>query len=84
MLTANPAAALTAGSFAGLVAGLATQVGMGNAVAGVFMAMSRPFRVGNNLTVGANSGIVWNINLMHTVLDAGDREILIPSSTIVT
>ncbi|MFH1560424.1 MAG: mechanosensitive ion channel domain-containing protein [Chloroflexota bacterium] len=84
LLTSNAAAALTAGSFAGLVAGLATQTVIGNAVAGVFLAISRPVRIGDNITVGGNSGTVKNITLMHTVLNAEDRDIMIPSSNIVT
>ncbi|MFW6174311.1 MAG: mechanosensitive ion channel domain-containing protein [Chloroflexota bacterium] len=84
LLTENAAAALTAGSFAGLVAGLATQSVLGNAVAGVFLAVARPVRVGDSVTIGANSGTIINITLMHLVLQTPDRDILIPSSTVVT
>ncbi|MDA0262717.1 MAG: mechanosensitive ion channel [Chloroflexi bacterium] len=84
LLTSNVAAALTAGSFAGLVAGLATQSVMGNAVAGMFLTLSRPIRIGDNVTIGGNSGRVTNITLMHIVLGIEDREIMIPSSNVVT
>jgi small conductance mechanosensitive channel len=84
LLTSNVAAALTAGSFAGLVAGLATQSVIGNAVAGVFLALSRPVRVGDNITVAGNSGQVVNVTLMHLVLSTEDSEIMIPSSNVVT
>ena len=84
LLTSNVAAALTAGSFAGLVAGMATQTVMGNMVAGVFLAIARPIRIGDNVTVAGNTGVVLNTTLMHLVLQTEDREFLIPSSNVVT
>ena len=83
VLTSNAAAALTMGSFAGLVAGFASQTVMGNAVAGLFMAIARPIKLADSVTISGNSGIVIKITLMHTVLNTEDREILIPSSNIV-
>ena len=82
VLTNNPAAALTMGSFAGLVAGFASQTVMGNALAGLFMTIARPIRVKDKVTIGANTGTVIRITLMHTVLNTEDCEILIPSSNI--
>lgn len=84
LFTANAAAVLTLGSFFGLVAGFASQTVMGNALAGVFLAITRPFRPGDRVTIGGNSGLVHDIGIMHTILDAGERYILIPSSTIVS
>jgi len=83
LITANITAALTTGAFAGMVAGLAAQTVIGNAVAGVFIALYRPVRVGDNVTVAGNTGKVVGITMMHIILDAGDREIMIPSSQIV-
>ncbi len=83
VLTSNAAAALTLGSFAGLVAGFTGQAVMGNALAGLFMAIARPIKVGDRVTIGSNSGIVSRISLMHTVLSEEDHETLIPSSNIV-
>ena len=79
VLTSNAAAALTMGSFAGLVAGFASQTVTGNAVAGLFMAIARPIKLKDRVTIGGNSGIVIKITLMHTVLSEKDREILIPA-----
>ena len=82
LLTENWAAALTLGSFGGLVAGFATQTVLGNAVAGLFLAVGRPFDVGDEVTVGGNSGTVADITLMHTVLVADGQEIMIPSRNV--
>ena len=84
LLTANVAVALTTGAFAGLVAGLATQAVIGNTVAGIFIAIFRPVRIGDNVTISGNTGVVTSINLMHTILGTEDQEIMIPSSQIIT
>ena len=84
VLTDNAAAALTMGSFAGLVAGFATQTVIGNTVAGLFIAIGRPIVLGDSVTISGNSGTVADITLMHIVLDADDRRILIPSSNVVS
>jgi len=84
ILTDNAAAALTMGSFAGLIAGFASQTVMGNTVAGLFLAIGRPIGLGDNVTIGGNSGTIADITLMHIVLEADDRRILIPSSQVVS
>jgi hypothetical protein len=82
----DPAAALTVGSFGGLVIGFATQTILSNVVAGVFLLLSRPFTYGDSVTVSGQTGVVKRITLMHLVLEAedGTRDILIPSGTVVT
>jgi small conductance mechanosensitive channel len=84
VLTDNPAAALTMGSFAGLVAGFASQTVMGHLVAGIFLALFRPIGIGDNVTIGRNSGTVSDITLMHVVLETDEEQSLIPSSTVVS
>jgi len=82
----NPAAALTIGSFGGLVVGFATQTILSHVVAGVFLLISRPYTFGDTITVAGQTGIVKEVKLMHLVLEAtdGTKEILIPSGTVVT
>lgn len=82
----DPAAALTVGSFGGLVVGFATQKILSHVVAGVFLLLSRPFTYGDKVTVSGQTGIVEKIKLMHLVLESedGTQEILIPSGTVVT
>jgi len=82
----NPAAALTIGSFGGLVVGFATQTILSHVVAGIFLLITRPYTFGDTITVAGQTGVVKEIKLMHLVLEAtdGTREILIPSGTVVT
>jgi hypothetical protein len=82
----DAAAALTVGSFGGLVVGFATQTILTHVVAGIFLLLSRPFTYGDVVTISAQTGVVKEIKLMHVVLETEDSEtaILIPSGTIVT
>ena len=80
----SPAAALTMGSFGGMVVGFASQTIMTHVIAGVFLLISRPFSYGDVITVAGQTGTVKEIRLMHLVLDTGKEEILIPSGTVVT
>ncbi|MCW4027109.1 MAG: mechanosensitive ion channel [Candidatus Bathyarchaeota archaeon] len=80
----NAAAALTVGSFGGLVVGFATQTILSHVVAGVFLLVSRPFTYGDTVTVAGQTGLVKEIKLMHLVLEDEEREILIPSGNVVT
>ena len=84
VVTDNAVAALTMGSFAGLVAGFASQTVMGHTVAGVFLAIFRPVGLGENVTIGRETGVVADITLMHIVLDSEEKRVLIPSSTVVS
>jgi hypothetical protein len=82
----NPAAALTVGSFGGLVVGFATQTILSHVVAGVFLLLTRPFTFGDIITVSGQRGTVKEVKLMHLTLETedGTRDILIPSGTVVT
>jgi len=82
----NPSAALTIGSFGGLVVGFATQTILSHVVAGIFLLLFRPFKYGDLITVAGKTGVVKNITLMHLVLEDQDKEnvILIPSGSVVT
>ena len=80
----SPAAALTMGSFGGMVVGFASQTIMTHVIAGVFLLITRPFSYGDVITVAGQTGTVKEIRLMHLVLDTGKEEVLIPSGTVVT
>ena len=80
----NPSSALTVGSFSGLVVGLATQNVLSHAVAGIFIAMSRPFKHADLVTIAGQTGVVEEITIMYTKLSSSDgQEILIPSGKII-
>ncbi len=81
----SASSALTVGSFSGLVIGFATQSVLTHAVAGIFIAISRPFKYGDLVTIAGQTGEVKEITIMHTKLESseGNKDILIPSGKII-
>ena len=57
---------------AGLSIGLALQGTLIHVAAGVMLAIFRPFRIGESITVGGNTGTVTDINIFFTVLETAD------------
>ena len=82
-LTGSATAALTIGSFAGLVVGFATQTVMGNAVSGLFLLLLRPVRIGDRVTVSGYTGEILTITLMHVVIRTDEQDVLLPTSSVV-
>jgi len=66
-------------TFAGLIAAGGVAIGMawsgllGNFAAGVFLLVLRPFKVGDFVTVGGQTGTVVDIGMFGTSLDAPDN-----------
>ncbi|MFH1586509.1 MAG: mechanosensitive ion channel family protein [Candidatus Diapherotrites archaeon] len=66
-----------------VVVGLAAQQTLSNVIAGVSIAVSQPFRVGDKLTIKDDYGEVEDITLRHTVINTWDnKRIIIPNSKI--
>jgi small conductance mechanosensitive channel len=72
-----------AGIFAAIL-GFASQAAFSNIISGVFMVISKPFKVGDRIEVGNRyTGIVEDITLRHTVLRNFDNQrIVIPNSVM--
>ncbi len=63
--------------------GFAAQGAFANIISGVFIVSFKPFRVGDQLTVGGHSGVVEDINLRHTVIvTTENRRVIMPNSKI--
>jgi small-conductance mechanosensitive channel len=84
ILAKNPALAIGVGSVTGVIVAFSAQNLLTNAFAGMFLAIGRPFTVGEEITVMGLTGIVTDIRVMHTRLDLGDRIALIPSSAMMS
>lgn len=68
---------------AGLAIGLALQGTLSNLAAGVMLLIFRPFKVGDFVEVGGESGVVNSISLFTTMLDTGDNiRIMIPNGSV--
>ena len=84
ILSTNSTLAISVGSFTGLVLAFASQNLIGNVIAGMFIAISRPFRMGDEVTVMGNTGIVREIGTMFTVLDSGNHWTRVPNMLLLT
>jgi small-conductance mechanosensitive channel len=84
ILAANPALAVGVGSMMGLVVGFATQNIIANVFAGMFLAIGRPFRIDDEITVSGNTGRVIEITAMHTMIEAQDGVVLVPNASMLT
>ncbi|MEM0004310.1 MAG: mechanosensitive ion channel [Desulfurococcaceae archaeon] len=82
---AGGAAGVALGGFIGLVIGFATQQVLGQAVAGLFILLARPFKVGDLVDVAGESEVrVRDISTLFTIVQRKDGfEVLVPSSMII-
>ncbi|HEU4392956.1 MAG TPA: mechanosensitive ion channel domain-containing protein [Solirubrobacterales bacterium] len=68
----------------GLIVGFAAQHTIGNLVAGVQLAVSQPFRIGDRISFDENEGRVTDITLAYTYVDPGDgSSVVIPNQLLV-
>ena len=74
---------LTFGGLASLAIGLAFQDVLRNVLAGIWLLVERPFRIGDLITISDMAGVVQNITLRTTALRTGDgRLAFIPNLTV--
>lgn len=72
-----------AAGFASIVVGLAAQSSLSNVVAGFFVSVSQPFRIGDAVMFRNEYCYVEDMRLMHTVLRTWDnRRLIIPNSVL--
>lgn len=72
-----------AGILAAII-GFASQQAISNVISGIFIVVSKPFRVGDRVDIGTNyEGFIEDITLRHTVIrNFENRSIIIPNSII--
>jgi small conductance mechanosensitive channel len=68
----------------GLIVGFAAQHTIANMVAGVQLAVSQPFRIGDRIAFEEREGRVTDITLSYTYVDPGDgSSVVIPNQLLV-
>ncbi len=84
-LSQNAAVATSIGTLSALVIGFASQNLLGNMIAGMYLALTRPFKIGDVITVFGNSGKVRDIGLLNCELLLANGDIMrAPSSSLLT
>lgn len=70
-------------SVAGLALSLSIQNIMGNLFSGITLLITRPFKAGDFVELGGNSGTVKSVGLFYTVIGTGDnKNISIPNGDV--
>ncbi|MEM3912636.1 MAG: mechanosensitive ion channel family protein [Desulfurococcaceae archaeon] len=82
---AGGAAGVALGGFIGLVIGFATQQVLGQAIAGLFILLARPFKIGDLVDIAGESEVrVKDISTLFTIVQRKDGlEVLVPSTMII-
>jgi small-conductance mechanosensitive channel len=81
----NPTLVFGGFGFLALAVSLAFQDILKNFIAGLFMLLERPFRLGDEITVDNHTGIVENIEMRATTLRTSDGEqVITPNSLVYT
>jgi len=81
---AGGAAGVALGGFIGMVIGFASQQVLGQTIAGLFLLIARPFKIGDSVIVAGEEGVVEDVTTLFTVIAKADgTKVLIPSNTII-
>ena len=85
-LSQDPVIAASISTISGLVIGFAASNLIGNVIAGIYLAITRPFRIGDRIKVFDGDGKVSDIGLLYTrlLLDNGDEMLASNSSMLTT
>jgi small-conductance mechanosensitive channel len=84
-LSQNAVLAASIATISGIVVGFAAQNLIGNMIAGIYLALTRPFKIGDMITVFGNSGKVYDIGLLNCDLLMKNGDIVrAPSSSLLT
>ena len=85
ILGVAPSSLLVAGSILGLVIGFASQSIVGNLISGLFLIFERPIKLGNQVNIDGNVGIVEDISLISTIIRTFDGlYVRIPNEKVFT
>jgi small-conductance mechanosensitive channel len=83
VLFGNPALIFGGFGFLALAFSLAFQDILKNFIAGLFMLLERPFRLGDEITVDNHTGIVENIQMRATTLRTSEGEQVVTPNALV-
>jgi len=80
-LSQDPFIATSIGTITAIVIGFASQNILGNLISGLYLAITRPFRIGDKVTVFGNTGVIFDIGLLYSKLRTDDGDIILAPNT---
>ena len=84
-LSEDPIIAASIGTITAIVIGFASQNVLGNLISGLYLAITRPFRIGDKVTIFGNTGIIFDIGLLYSKLKSEEGDIIIaPNSSMIS
>jgi small conductance mechanosensitive channel len=85
-LSQNPVITASISTISGLVIGFAASNLIGNVIAGIYLAITQPFRIGDRIRVFNGYGRMSEIGFLYTrlLLDNGDEMLASNSSAVTT
>ena len=76
---------LASAGLSGLIVGFAARSTLGNAIAGLTIGITQPIRLGDDVELRGERGIVEDIHFTYTVLRLGDgRRLIIPNDALAS
>ncbi len=76
---------LASAGLSGLIVGFAARGTLGNAIAGLTISITQPIRIGDDVELRGERGIVEDIHFTYTVLRLGDgRRLIIPNDALAS
>jgi small-conductance mechanosensitive channel len=74
---------IVAGGFLSIIIGLATQKVLGNMIAGIFLIIERPVKLGQSVTIGDVSGFVEEVRFLSTIIRSFEGQFIrIPNEQV--
>ncbi len=85
LLGINLSGLLLAGGITGIIIGFALQNIVANLVSGIFLAIERPVKIGDGISLGSVTGVVEDVNIFSTIIRTYDGLFVrVPNSTVFT
>ncbi|MEM3923254.1 MAG: mechanosensitive ion channel family protein [Zestosphaera sp.] len=85
LLGINLSGLLLAGGITGIIIGFALQNVVANLVSGIFLAIERPVRIGDGISLGSVTGVVEDVNIFSTIIRTYDGLFVrVPNSAVFT
>ncbi len=81
---AGGTAGVALGGFIGIVIGFASQQILGQAVAGLFLLIIRPFKIGDSVVIAGEDGVIEDVTTLFTIVRKADgTRAFVPNSMVI-
>lgn len=81
---AGGAAGVALGGFIGIVIGFASQQVIGQILSGLFLLLSRPFKIGDRVVLLGDEGIVEDVSSLFTIVKKEEgTKVMIPNNSVL-